>query len=76
MTVISINGNIFDASKISAVYITATDRTDGNYNTIYVVRIIVDSVDVVVYEGIGIDARSTRDKIANVITVNADIIKI
>ena len=76
MTVISINGNIFNANEISAVYITATDRTDSDYNTIYVVHIIVDSVDVVVYEGIGIDARSTRDKIANVITVNAEIIKI
>ena len=74
--IININGNIFDAAEIAGVYITSTDRTDGDYNTIYAVHIIVDSVNVVVYEGIGIDARSTRDKIANVIAANAEIIKI
>jgi hypothetical protein len=72
----SINGNIFDVSKISAVYVTATDLTDGDYNTIYNVRVVVDGVDIVVFAGIGIDARGVRDKIANVLTTNAEIIKI
>jgi hypothetical protein len=74
--IINITGNIFDAAEIAGVYITATDRTDGNYSTIYVVHIIVNSVDVVVYEGIGIDARGVRDKIINAIAANAEIIKI
>jgi hypothetical protein len=74
--IINITGNIFDAAEIAGVYITATDRTDNDYNTIYAVHIIVDSVGVVVYEGIGIDAREVRDKIINAIAANAEIIKI
>lgn len=76
--IININGNIFDTTKIAAVYATATGRTDGDYKTIYAVHIIIDCVDTVVYEGIGIDARSIREKIINIIAANAEaeIVKI
>jgi hypothetical protein len=72
----SVNGNIFDVNKISAIYVTATDRTDGNYNTIYDVHIVINAVDIVVFAGIADNARGIRDKIANTLTVNAEIIEI
>ncbi len=71
--VLIINGNVYDVNKISAVYMSYLGRTlDGD--SIHAVHIVIDGVDVIICDGIGVS--EIRDKIANVIAENSEIIKI
>lgn len=69
-----INENVYDVNKISAVYMGYSGRTVDGYS-IHAVHIVIDGVDVTVYEGVG-DVSEIRDKIANVIAENSEIIEI
>lgn len=68
-----INGNVYDVNKISAVYMSYTGLTLAG-DSIHTVHIVIDGVDVIVCDGV--DVSEIRDKIANVIAENSEIIKI
>ena len=71
--VLIINGNVYGVNKISAVYMSYIGRTlDGD--SIHDVHIVIDGVDVIICNGVGVS--EIRDKIANVIAENSEIIKI